>query len=371
MTEASFTSIFKSWAIVHPSSLVSAHINQNRAINHEARHIFAPAVCMLLPAVPPHLYVVFYKYQRHKRMNNAPLFLNRTPRVCFGAGRWWITAGSWRVSKDEEWAECYSVTESVLVFDPSLSSRIQFGWVSVCAAICPPSLSQQSRNYCERFVSGMESEQFRCGALAGGIWEIVGKLFCRWNGKVAPGKKEYQDLTSPTWSTLLLVFRLIADFLFLAFLPLHWLSPQEESSQLQLQTLSHYANDFPTEKPRACCPSIQQGLQFEYTGDFFPPSSHFSIFVKRMSYFWCIAMVFPSPLGGWGWSEVELLLNQFLQLPLEYMLLLCDMEGNCTNVGGMASVLHPCKSFALFCSASLPSHTHPSRIHRNTQKEIG
>lgn len=154
MTEASFTSIFKSWAIVHTSSLVSAHINQKRAINHAARHIFTAAVCMLLPAVPPHLYVVFYKYQRHKRLNNAPLFLNRTTRVCFGAGQQWITAGSWRVSEDEEWAECYSVTEWVLVFDPSLRSRIQFGWMSVSAAICPPSLSQQSRNYCVYSLAG-------------------------------------------------------------------------------------------------------------------------------------------------------------------------------------------------------------------------
>lgn len=320
MTEASFTSIFKSWAIVHTSSLVSAHINQKRAINHAARHIFAAAVCMLLPAVPPHLYVVFYKYQCHKRLNNALLFLNWTSRVCFGAERRWITAGKWRASEDEEWAECYSVTDSVLLFDPSLSSRIQFGWTS--SAICPPSLSQQSWSYCVRFVSWMESKQFRRGAgwlLAGGVGEIVGKLFCRWNGKMAASKKTYQEVTSPTWNTLLLALWLIADFLSLSLSlrPLHRLSPQQESSQLQLQTLSHYANDFPTEKLHACCPSIQQGLQFEYAGIFFSLSALlFSIFVKRMFYFWCIAMLFPSP-RGWG----EPLLNQFLQTPLEYMLL--------------------------------------------------
>lgn len=59
-------------------------------------------------------------------------------------------------------------------------------------------------------------------------------------------------------------------------LPLHWLSPQEESSRLQLQPLSHYANYFPAEKLHAWCPSIQRGLQFEYMHFFFLSSTpHF------------------------------------------------------------------------------------------------
>lgn len=271
----------------------------------------------------------------------------------------------WELEGEQRWrVEFYSVAESVLVFDPSLSSRIQFGWTSVSAAIFPPSLSQQSQNYFAKFVSGMESATYGPGVSE----RLLVNCFADEAGRWRRAKKAYQEVTSSTWSTLLSVLWLIADFLSflsLSFLPLHQLSPQEESSQLQLQTLSHYANDFPIEKPRACRPSIQQGLQFEYVGIFFP-SLHFSIFVKRMSYFWCIAMVFPSLQWRGGGA-----LNQFLQPPLEYMLLLCDIEGNYTNVWGIASDLHPCKSFTLFCSASLPFRTHtPHQDLKKRAKEI-
>lgn len=49
-----------------------------------------------------------------------------------------------------------------------------------------------------------------------------------------------------------------------SLLPLHRLSPQEERSQLQLQPLSYYANDFPAEKLHGMCPSNHWGLLFEY-----------------------------------------------------------------------------------------------------------
>lgn len=83
-------------------------------------------------------------------------------------------------------------------------------------------------------------------------------------------------------------------------LPLHWLSPQEESSRLQLQPLSHYANYFPAEKLHAWCPSIQRGLQFEYMHFFFsplPPTSSLHTYEKNV-YFWCTALVFI--LLWWG-----------------------------------------------------------------------
>lgn len=71
-------------------------------------------------------------------------------------------------------------------------------------------------------------------------------------------------------------------------LSFHFTDCPHKSSQFQLQTLSHYANEFPHRKaPHARCPSIQQGPHFEYAGIFSSPSPQllFSIFVKRMSYF--------------------------------------------------------------------------------------
>lgn len=263
------------------------------------------SVCFCL--LYPDLYVIFYKYQRQKGLNDAPLFLNRTSGVCFGAARLWISAGSWRVSKDEEWTECYSVTKSVLVVDPSLRSRIQFGWMSVWAPTCPPSLSQQSQNYFVRFVSAADLEQFRRGEgrlLAEGISEIVGKLFCRWRWKVEAGKKGVSGGHISHLENLLSVLWLISDFIFF-FLSLSFFPSTSPTVPTRGELSAPTPNTFPLckwflhRKAARLLPINSAGPPVWIRRDFFPLCALlFSIFVKRMSYLWCIAMVFPSLQWG-------------------------------------------------------------------------
>lgn len=112
------------------------------------------------------------------------------------------------------------------------------------------------------------------------VWEIVGKLFCRWNGQVTGSKRAYRRHTSHSRSTSVLAFYLIGALSF------HFTDCPHKRRALSSNSnhFFHYANDFPAEKLHAWCPSIQRGLQFEYMGFFLssnPPLSHFS-----PPYFW-------------------------------------------------------------------------------------
>lgn len=258
---------------------------------------------------------------------------------------------------------------SLLCFPRMKCSKIKFGWISIFKSI-------RLRLFFYFFiraswleaivqVSLVEWRRSNSAAvfsieyiLAVDIRERVGKLFCRWNGQMKGDRK--QKIISPANIILLEHYGigLLSDMN--SLLPLHWLSPQEEGSQLQLQPLSHYADDFPAEKLHAWCPSIQRGLQFEYMFFFspLPPTSSLHTSEKKV-YFWCIALVFILP---WWGNRERALTQSIYTTPLKSTPFSFGEEWNCTNVWGIPAVKSKLLSYShgLFRVTTLPFQMHTS-----------
>lgn len=127
------------------------------------------------------------------------------------------------------------------------------------------------------------------------VCEIVGKLFCRWNGQVTGSRRAYHWPTSPSQSTLVLVFYLIGALFF------HFTDCPHKR-----RALSSNSNHFPIMQMISPQKSSTPGAhQFSEASSlntcvFFsplPPTSPHHTSEKKV-YFWCIALVFT--LLWWG-----------------------------------------------------------------------
>lgn len=196
--------------------------------------------------------------------------------------------------------------------------------------------------------------------LALDVWEIVGKLFCWWNGQVTVSKRAYRGHTSPSQSTLVLVFCLISLSFHFTDCPHKRRALSSNSNHFPImQIISLQKSSTPGAHQFSKASSLNTCIFFSLLYPPFPPS----ILLKRRVYFWCIALVFT--LQGWGNRMSSYPIN--LHNPLWRVCFFSMVRSEIIQMYGeytpaVKSKLHS-YSHGLFRVTALPFKMHTSHQH--------